>query len=118
MSHWTKGALGLFLLLQAAQLQAQQTITKKDWDLIQTYSDFFKILNDQKTCSGFYGGSRVATTVLHDLYSHVKAQPLPREISFQMVGRTRLLRDKATGVRYRLFDSAMVNTNVSVQARE
>jgi hypothetical protein len=41
----------------------------------------------------------VATTVLNDFYTRVKAQPLPREISFQMVGKTRLLRDKGTGVR-------------------
>src|SRR5262249_20840894 len=103
MSHWTKGALGLLLLFQAAQSQAQQTIAKKDWDLTRAYSDVLKILNDQNTCSGFYGGSGVATTVLNGFYMHVKAQPLPREISFQMVGKTRLMRDKVTGVRYRLF---------------
>ena len=117
MSHWTKGALCLLLLFHAAQSQAQQTIEKKDWDLTHTYSDVLKILNDQNTCSGFYGGSRVAITVLNDFYTHVKAQPLPREISFQMVGKTRLLRDKGTGVRYRLFDSALVNTSGSFYQR-
>ena len=117
MSLWTKGALALLLLFPAGQSQAQQTVTKRDWDLTRTYSDVLKILNDQNTCSGFYGGPRVATTVLNDFYTRVKAQPLPREISFQMVGKTRLLRDKGTGVRYRLFDSALVNTNGSFYQR-
>lgn len=117
MSLWTKGAFALLLLFQAGQSQAQQTITNKDWDLTRTYSDVLKILNDQNTCSGFYGGPRVATTVLKDLYMRVKAQPLSREISFQMVGKTHLMRDQVTGVRYRLFDSTMVNTNGSFYQR-
>ena len=102
MSGWTKGALGFLLLLQAVQSQAQQTIAKKDRDLTQAYTDVFEILSEQNTCSSFYGGPRVAITVLHDFFSVVKAQPLPRDISFQMVGRPRLLRDKLTGARYRL----------------
>jgi len=117
MSHWTKGVLGLVLLLQAVQSQAQQEITKKDWDLTRTYSDVLKILSDQNACSNFYGGPRAATTVLNDFFTHVKAQPLPREISFQMMGRPRLLHDQITGVRYRLFDTATVNTNGSFYQR-
>jgi hypothetical protein len=117
MSGWTKGALGFLLLLQAVQSQAQQTIAKKDRDLTQAYTDVFEILSEQNTCSSFYGGPRVAITVLHDFFSVVKAQPLPRDISFQMVGRPRLLRDKLTGARYRLFDTAMVNTNGSFYQR-
>ena len=116
MSGWTKGALGFLLLLQAVQSQAQQT-TKKDWDLSQAYTDVFRILSDQNTCSSFYGGPRVATTVLKNFFTVVKAQPLPRDISFQMVGRPRLLRDKDTGARYRLFDTAMVNTQGSFYQR-
>src|ERR1044072_4851418 len=114
---WTKVLLGLVLLLRAGQSQAQQTIAKKDWDLNQAYTDVFKILSDQNTCSNFYGGPRVAITVLNDLFSVVKAQPLPRDISFQMAGRPRLLRDKLTGVRYRVFDTALVNTQGSFYQR-
>jgi hypothetical protein len=118
MSRWTKGVLGLLFLFQAVEFQAQQTVvTKKDWDLTKAYSDVFMILSEQNACSSFYGGSRVATTVLHDFFMVVKAQPLRREVSFQMVGRPRLLRDDTTGVRYRLFDRAMVNTNGSFYQR-
>ena len=114
---WTTGLIGLVLLLCAGESPAQQTTTKKDWDLTQAYTDVFRILSDQNTCSSFYGGPRVAITVLNDFFTVVKAQPLPRDISFQMVGRPRLLRDKVTGARYRLFDTAMVNTNGSFYQR-
>jgi hypothetical protein len=117
MSHQIKGVFGLLLLFQIGQLQAQDTIIKKDWDLTQAYSDVFKILSDQNPCSSFYGGPHVATTVLHDFYTHLKAQPLPREISLQMRGRTRVIRDNVTGTRYRLFDAAVVNTNGSFYQR-
>jgi hypothetical protein len=117
MSRWTKGALGFLLLFQAVQSQAQQAIADKDWDLNHAYADVFKILNDQNACSRFYGGPDVATTVLNDFFTAVKAQPLPRGISFQMVGRPRLKRDKVTGARYRLFDTAKVNTNGSFYQR-
>jgi hypothetical protein len=117
MSGSTRGALGFLLLLLAVQSQGQQRIAKKDWDLTQAYTDVFKILSDQNTCSSFYGGPRVAITVLNELFSVVKAQPLSRDISFQMVGRPRLLRDKVTGTRYRVFDTAMVNTQGSFYQR-
>ena len=117
MSFWTKGVLGFLLVFQAVQSQAQQAITKKDWDLTRAYSDVLTILSDQNTCSSFYGGPRVATTVLNDFFTHVKAQPMSREVSFQMMGRPRLLRDSTTGVRYRIFDTVMVNTYGSFYQR-
>ena len=118
MSCWTKGVFGFLLLFQAVQSQAQQTVvTQKDWDLTRAYSDVFKILSDQNTCSNFYGGPGVATTVLNDFFTRVRAQPLSPEVSFKMVGRPRLLRDKATGVRYRLFDEVKVNTDGSFYKR-
>ena len=117
MSLWTKGVLGFLLVVQAVQSQAQQTNTKKDWELTRAYSDVFKILSNQNDCSSFYGGSRVATTVLNDFFTHVKAQPLSREVSFEMGGRTHVMRDDTTGVRYRIFDTAMVNTDGSFYQR-
>ena len=114
---WTTGLLGLFVLVHTVHSQAQQPIAKKDWDLKQAYTDVFEILSEQNTCSSFYGGPRVAITVLNDFFSVVKAQPLPRDISFQMMGRPRLLRERVTGVRYRLFDTAMVNTQGSFYQR-
>jgi hypothetical protein len=77
----------------------------------------FKILSSQNTCSSFYGGPRTATTVLNGFVTHVKSRPLAPEVSFQMAGQPRLIRDPATGVRYRLFDEAMVNVNGSFYLR-
>ncbi len=140
MSFWTKAMIGLFVLLQTVQLQAQQTnaerapivieeeepseglprrlvFTNKDWDLSRAYSDVFKILSEQNKCSKFYRGPRIATTVLNDFVIRVKARSLLREISFQMIGRTRLIRDPGTGGFYRMFDQSEVNTNGSFYQR-
>jgi hypothetical protein len=133
MSLWTS-TIVCVLLLQSVQTQGQQAngesrpvpidevavpseesprrleFTKKDWDLTQAYSDVFKIVSSQNTCSDFYGGPRTATTVLNGFVRRVKPQPLMREVSFQMVGYPRLIRDPATGASYRLFEQTMVNT--------
>jgi len=68
---WTTGLLGLFVLVHTVHSQAQQSIAKKDWDLNQAYTDVFEILSEQNTCSSFYGGPRVAITVLNDFFSVV-----------------------------------------------
>jgi hypothetical protein len=140
MSLWTSTVICI-LLLQTAQSKAQPAngesrtvaidevatpteepprplvVTKKDWDLTQAYSDVFKILSNQNTCSGFYRGPRTATTVLNILVTRVRAQPLLREVSFQMAGSPRLVRDATTGALYRLFEKTMVNTNGSFYQR-
>ena len=140
MSRWTSSVLSL-LLLQITQYPAQEVkndsrpvaieevaapseevprrliLVKTDWSLKQAYSDVFKILSYQNPCSSFYGGPRAATTVLNDFVVHVKAQPMLRQVTFQMVGTPRLLRDPATGASYRLFDRALVNTDGSFYQR-
>jgi hypothetical protein len=123
MSLWTSSVLSL-LLLQTVQYPAPSeeqprrvVLVKKDWSLAQAYSDVFKILSDQNPCSSFYGGPRAATTVLNDFVVLVQSQPMQREVTFQMVGTPRVLRDPATGASYRLFDRTMVNTNGSFYQR-
>jgi len=123
MSLWTSSVLSL-LLLQTVQYPAPSeeqprrvALVKKDWSLAQAYSDVFKILSDQNLCSSFYGGPRAATTVLNDFVVLVQSQPMQREVTFQMVGTPRLLRDPATGASYRLFDRTLVNTNGSFYQR-
>ena len=139
MSLWTRSVISLLLLLQTVQSQAQQTnddsapivieeekpetlpkplvFTNKDWNLTQAYFDVFRILSDQNTCSRFYGGPRVATTVLNDFVALVEARPMVREIAFQMAGRSSLMVRPALGMRYRLFATVMVNTNGSFYQR-
>ena len=99
-----------------AELPPRLVFENKDWNLTQAYSDVFNILSDTNQCSSFYGGPRAAT-VLNDLVAHVRPRLLLREISFQMDGRPRFIRDHATGVYYRLFDRIAVNSNGSFYQR-
>src|ERR1043165_8484149 len=111
MSLWTSTIICI-LLLQLVQAQAQQAsdesesprllvLKKRDWDLTSTYSDVYKILSSQNPCSDFYGGPRTATTVLNGFVTRVKSRSLMPEVSFQMAGQPRLIRDPATGGGYR-----------------
>lgn len=136
MSLWTSTIICV-LLLQPVQSQTQEgkpvpidevpvpseesprrvVFTKKDWDLTQAYSDVFKILSSQNTCSDFYGGPRTATTVLNGFVTRVQSQPLLREVAFQMAGHPRVIHDPATGSSYRLFELTRVNINGSFYQR-
>jgi len=142
MSLWTSSVISLGLLLfQTTQVQTQRVnadstpvpgeeiavpaedrphplaLRKRDWNLSRAYSDVFNILNSENPCSSFYGGPRSATTVLNGFVRLVKSQPLVPEVSFQMEGTSRLIRDPATGAFYRLFERIMVNTNGSFYQR-
>ena len=140
MSLWTSSVITL-LLFQAAPSQSQQAqsqqastdgepvvikeavakpvenilrplvFAKKDWDLTHAYFDVFSILSTENPCSSFYGGPRAATTVFNRFATLVKSEPLLHEVSFQMTGRPRLIRDTPTGTSYRLFDRSLVNSN-------
>jgi len=128
MSLRLSSALAL-LLLQTIPVVAQQIngssepvaprllIQKRDWNFNQAYSDVYKILSDQNTCSRFYGGPATATIVLNGFVRNVKSEPLTRDVAFRMTGRLRLIRESATGLPYRLFERAMVNTNGSFYQR-
>src|SRR5215217_10966 len=95
------------LLLTTIQVVAQEVerseepppprlvIAKQDWNLSKAYSDVFKILSDQNTCSRFYGGPRAATVVLNGFVRNVKSQPLMPEVAFHMAGRLRFIREPA-----------------------
>ena len=117
------------LLLQTIPVVAQQInesseplaprllIQKRDWNFNQAYSDVYKILSNQNTCSRFYGGPGTATLVLNGFVRNVKSEPLTRDVAFRMTGRLLLIRESATGPSYRLFERAMVNTNGSFYQR-
>ena len=125
MSLWT--SIVIVLVLQAVPVRAQQAsddvqparvgFATKDWNLSQAYQDVFKILSHENACSNFYGGPRAATTVLNGFVVRVRPLPLGEEVSFEMEGATRLLRDPATGRSYRIFDKTMVNLQGSFYQR-
>jgi hypothetical protein len=136
MSLWTSTIICV-LLLQSVQTPKQESkpvpidevvvpaeesprrvvFTKKDWDLTQAYSDVFNILSSQNACSDFYGGPHTATTVLNGFVTSVQSQPLLREVSFQMAGHPRIIRDPSTGAVFRLFELTRVNINGSFYQR-
>ena len=123
MSLWTSTVICV-LLLQSVQAQEQQAsdenkpvVIEKDWNIRRAYTDVFKILSNQNTCSDFYRGPRTATTVLNGFVIRVKSQSLMHEeVSFQMTG-PRIIHDPATGASYRLFEKTMVNLNGSFYQR-
>jgi len=120
MSIWASTVICVLLLQNGGPSEEPPrplVVTKKDWNITQAYIDVFKILSDQNTCSDFYRGPRTATTVLNGFVRRVKSQSLLREVSFEMVGSPRIIRDPATGASYRLFEKTMVNTNGSFYQR-
>ena len=123
MSLWTSTAICV-LLLQSVQAQEQQAtdenkpvVIEKDWSITQAYIDVFKILRNPNTCSDFYRGPRTATTVLNGFVKQVKSRSLLRDVSLEMAGSRRIIRDPATGASYRLFEKTMVNINGSFYQR-
>ena len=120
MSIWTSTVICVLLLQNGGPSEEPPrplVVTKKDWNITQAYIDVFKILSDQNTCSDFYRGPRTATTVLNGFVRRVKSQSLLRDVSFEMVGSPRIIRDPATGASYRLFEKTMVNINGSFYRR-
>ena len=120
MSIWTSTVICVLLLQNGGPSEEPPrplVVTKKDWNITQAYIDVFKILSDQNTCSDFYRGPRTATTVLNGFVRRVKSQTLLRDVSFEMEGSPRIIRDPATGASYRLFEKTMVNINGSFYQR-
>jgi hypothetical protein len=120
MSLWTSTLICVLLFQNVAPVEEPPrplVVTKKDWNVTQAYVDVFKILSNQNTCSEFYRGPRTATMVLNGFVTRVKSQQLLREVSFEMAGSPRIIRDPATGASYRLFERTMVNTDGSFYQR-
>jgi hypothetical protein len=140
MSLWTSSLLGILLLqplvlpMQELNREIRTAVTEeaaatseerpqplvfshKDWELTQAYSDVFRILSDENSCSDFYGGPRKATTVLNNFVPLVESHRLLKELSFLMTGRPRIIHNPVTGLSYRLFDRATVNSDGSFYHR-
>ena len=77
------------------------------------YGDVFTMLHESNTCSEFYGGPRLATTVLNSFITQVKPGLLLREVSMEMSGSLQMIHDQSSGANYRLFGRAVVNVNGS-----
>jgi hypothetical protein len=78
----------------------------------RAYLDAFTILNDENSCSRFFGGS-YAITALTELISQLKPRYLDKNIAIKMSGETTTIQSQATGFSFRLFEKAEVNLNGS-----
>lgn len=78
----------------------------------RTYRDVFRILSADNKCSDFYGGPAKAATAFNQFARQLKRARLddPR-IALRMSGEYTNYQDYATGVAYRLFERATINTD-------
>ena len=78
----------------------------------QTYGDVFRVLKDDNRCSRFFGGPRVAVTVLNDFARRIRKKTVGAgDVGLVMSGDYTTYRDGKSGASYRLFDEAAVNSN-------
>lgn len=77
--------------------------------LSKAYRDVFEMLSQPNECSGFYGGSQTAVFVLNKFVVRITKSQLPKDVSFVMKGRIISNSSQGSGMRYRLFESAIVN---------
>lgn len=75
----------------------------------KTYLDAFTILQESNTCSMFFGGPRIATSVLNSLYPRLETALLDNHVGIRMSGPITVVTDYQTGFRYRLFKKASIN---------
>lgn len=77
-----------------------------------SYSDAFRVLSYESSCSRFFGGPRLALTVLNGLAPRLRGRPLGQGgVGILMSGGYDIYRDGATGVTYRLFKEAFINSD-------
>lgn len=76
----------------------------------KTYLDAYVILRENNSCSQFFGGPHVATSILNFLHPRLKETSLgDAHVAISMFGSFTLGTDSQTGVSYRLFQQALVN---------
>src|SRR3954470_4121182 len=77
-----------------------------------SYTDAFRVLSYESSCSRFFGGPRLALTVLNGLAARLRERPLGQGvIGIRMSGGYDIYHDGATGVTYRLFKEAFINSD-------
>ena len=76
--------------------------------LDEAYLDAFSILNEDNTCSAFYGGPP-AIQVLNELMGQLKPRYLDSTVAVKMTGKTITIISVQYSLSYRLFDKAELN---------
>ncbi len=84
---------------------------RKDKAYTTSYKDLYHILSGHNPCSSFFGGPTKAVEVLNGLFKQLETTRMSdAKVSLEMSGPTRNVRSARTGVSYRLFDRAVINT--------
>ena len=87
-------------------------IARRDSTYVSAYHDVYHILSAPNPCSNFFGGPLAAVEVLNNLFVELGTTRLSNtKTSLVMSGPTRSMRNARTGVSYRLFEKAVINTN-------
>ncbi len=75
----------------------------------KAYLDAYAILSENNSCSGFFGGPRLATVILNGLRPRLETAVLLYNVGIVMHGPVISGTDARTGLRYRLFKKVEVN---------
>ena len=87
-----------------------QRVTK-DAALDTAYKDTFSILSEDNTCSRFFGGDASATYVFNKLAGQLRKSPLVHpSIGIRMSGAITYVSHHKSGLSYRLFEHATLNS--------
>lgn len=77
-----------------------------------TYVDVFRTLQDDNSCSRFFGGPRVAVSVFNEFARRLRRKSLNvNNVGLIMSGSYTWYQDMESGASYRLFDEATINNN-------
>lgn len=74
----------------------------------RAYLDVFTILNEDSSCSRFFGG-RNAIAALNEMVLGLKPRYFDHDIAIRMTGQTTLVQSHATGFTFRLFERMELN---------
>lgn len=77
----------------------------------QAYADVYGILSTDNGCSRFYGGAAPAAYVFNQLAAKFKSERAGgSNLAGQMAGEVTLITHAPTGLKFRLFEKAVLNT--------
>lgn len=94
---------------EATAKQPEESLPSRDRQITRAYLDAVGILSEDNKCSRFFGGSRVALTVLANLAGRLHKTTLNSGVGILMYGPVTDVVESKGGFRYRIFEKAVVN---------
>jgi hypothetical protein len=94
---------------EATTKRSEESLPSRDGQINRAYLDAVGILSEDNKCSRFFGGSRVALTVLASLAGRLHKTTLDSGVGILMYGPVTDVVESKGGFRYRIFEKAVVN---------